>query len=596
MWIMNTGNLQKGRAALRLVTVAFTVLIASLFFLGVVYADDPITNYDFVATSGTFTPLSGGTPITLDSGNMDDGWTNDLPIGFDFVYEGNTYNNFGVSTNGWITISNGGTGITSSNLSNFFNELQNGRFVTRPMFAPLWDDIDATSGTLSYQLSGAAGSQVLTVEWLNMEWNSFATDPAISVQVKLYEGSNQIEYVYRQETGTLNSPTATIGMTGLISGTFLSLNDSSTAPIASSAVETNTIAIKPATGQIYRFSPPNACGFQARNGAFTPLSGATFVTLESGDPDDGYANSLPIGFDFVYEGNTYTHFGVSTNGWISIGNGSTNILNAKNINDPGELGSGTIARPMFAALWDDLDLMTFGGTLSYQLSGAAGSQVLTVEWLNAEWRFPATDPGISVQLKLYEDGNWIEFVYQEEAGTLDIPTATIGITGLMTGTFTSLSDSSAAPTASTTVETNTIATKPATGQIYRFCREPNIVVAGNAQEIADGDTSPSSTDHTDFGSSPTSVNRTFTISNTGYSALTVDTISLSGDFSVTQQPTSPIPIDGSTTFEVTYTPSGGGTTSAEVSITSNDVDKAPYTFTIQGTSALTSIYLPLLMK
>src|SRR4029079_6160209 len=32
-----------------------------------------------------------------------------------------------------------------------------------------------------------------------------------------------------------------------------------------------------------------------------------------------YGNGFPIGFDFVYNGTTYNQFGVSANGWISLG-------------------------------------------------------------------------------------------------------------------------------------------------------------------------------------------------------------------------------------------------------------------------------------
>src|SRR6187401_3497867 len=32
-----------------------------------------------------------------------------------------------------------------------------------------------------------------------------------------------------------------------------------------------------------------------------------------------YGNGFPIGFDFVFNGTTYNQFGVSANGWISLG-------------------------------------------------------------------------------------------------------------------------------------------------------------------------------------------------------------------------------------------------------------------------------------
>lgn len=124
-----------------------------------------------------------------------------------------------------------------------------------------------------------------------------------------------------------------------------------------------------------------------------------------------------------------------------------------------------------------------------------------------------------------------------------------------------------------------------------------IGVAGNSTDITDGDSSPSSTDHTNFGSALVaggSVVRTFTITNSGTSDMTLtstapDYVTLSGPgaaaFSVTLQPTSgTIALEGGTqTFLITYDPSAVGTHTATVSIASDDADENPFDFSIQGT-------------
>ncbi len=122
---------------------------------------------------------------------------------------------------------------------------------------------------------------------------------------------------------------------------------------------------------------------------------------------------------------------------------------------------------------------------------------------------------------------------------------------------------------------------------------PEINILGNAVSIADGDVSPSATDHTDFGSVTTSagtVVRTFTIQNTGVGDLTLSgnpMVSISGtnasDFTVTALPTSPVSPMGSTNFQITFDPSATGTRSAMVSIANDDADENPYDFSIQGT-------------
>ncbi|MBI4926457.1 MAG: choice-of-anchor D domain-containing protein [Anaerolineae bacterium] len=127
---------------------------------------------------------------------------------------------------------------------------------------------------------------------------------------------------------------------------------------------------------------------------------------------------------------------------------------------------------------------------------------------------------------------------------------------------------------------------------------PEMAVRGNGVDIADGDTTPSVTDHTNFGSMPVnggSVVRTFTIHNSGLADLSLNgapQVAVSGtnaaDFSVTAFPASPVSAAGSTTFQVTFIPGALGTRSATLSIDNNDSEENPYTFAIQGTGTCAS--------
>ncbi|MDC0295996.1 choice-of-anchor D domain-containing protein, partial [bacterium] len=124
---------------------------------------------------------------------------------------------------------------------------------------------------------------------------------------------------------------------------------------------------------------------------------------------------------------------------------------------------------------------------------------------------------------------------------------------------------------------------------------PEIDLSGNSVGIADGDTTASSSDHTDFGShdvSTGSQTRTFTITNSGNADLnltgtTIVTLigSNASDFEVTTQPdASTVSASGFKTFVVEFDPTAIGLREATVSITSNDADEATYTFAIQGNS------------
>lgn len=137
---------------------------------------------------------------------------------------------------------------------------------------------------------------------------------------------------------------------------------------------------------------------------------------------------------------------------------------------------------------------------------------------------------------------------------------------------------------------------------------PEIMVNGNGQEIIDGDATPSDSDHTDFGNAIANsgtVTRTFIIANIGTADLTVGPVVINGshssDFSVTQQPSSPIPANDSVTFQITFSPSTTGTRTAQASLSNNDDDEHPYTFAIQGHGVTTpapeqAVYLPLIIK
>jgi 2',3'-cyclic-nucleotide 2'-phosphodiesterase (5'-nucleotidase family) len=117
---------------------------------------------------------------------------------------------------------------------------------------------------------------------------------------------------------------------------------------------------------------------------------------------------------------------------------------------------------------------------------------------------------------------------------------------------------------------------------------PEINVLGNATSIVDGDNSASLTDHTDFGKTSigSSITRTFTISNTGLGALTINNIVLGGDasFSLVGLPTLPLTIasNGTQTFQVQFTPTSIGVFASTVTITNDDASEASYDFVLSG--------------
>lgn len=216
-------------------------------------AQTNLSDYTFTATSGTFTPITGGSTLSVAGGSADDGYYPVTAIGFNFQYLGLSYTHFSASTNGAFCIGNSSMATAPTSTQPYLSST-----TPRPVFIPLGDDLDMISGSFSYVVSGAAGNKIFTAQWLNVEWR-YSGPVTISFQVKLYESSGNIQFIYRQESGSLTGgESANIGISGVStgSGNFISLQGSGTSPATSMTSEYEYISSKPATGQTYTFAPP----------------------------------------------------------------------------------------------------------------------------------------------------------------------------------------------------------------------------------------------------------------------------------------------------------------------------------------------------
>ena len=129
----------------------------------------------------------------------------------------------------------------------------------------------------------------------------------------------------------------------------------------------------------------------------------------------------------------------------------------------------------------------------------------------------------------------------------------------------------------------------ANGRIIIKWDEPEINFQGNALSIVNGDTTPTTSDWTDFGSTDINtgtITRTFTIQNIGTATLTLGAITFSGanasEFFTTLSPNSTVIAGATTTFNVTFNPTNAGLRTATILIANNDSNENPYNFSIQG--------------
>jgi hypothetical protein len=129
------------------------------------------------------------------------------------------------------------------------------------------------------------------------------------------------------------------------------------------------------------------------------------------------------------------------------------------------------------------------------------------------------------------------------------------------------------------------------GNVSATPMAPALTVQGNGVSIANGDTTPSTADGTDFGSATeaAAVDHTFTIRNTGTAEMNLTggtlpvtfTTRQGGDFHFISLSATNILPGGSATLTVRFIPAGTGVRSATMTIPTDT--GTPFTCTIQGT-------------
>jgi len=152
---------------------------------------DVVTNLEpgglVVDQTGTFAPIditATGTSVNLG----DDEGTTALAIGFDFSYYGNTYTQFYIASNGFVSFS--GTGMTGQ--ASYTPTTLPNSSEPNSMIAAAWDDLSPNQGgSIRYETVGIAPNRKLIVEYDGVPF--YNTGILVTTQVHLFEGSNRIE-------------------------------------------------------------------------------------------------------------------------------------------------------------------------------------------------------------------------------------------------------------------------------------------------------------------------------------------------------------------------------------------------------------------
>lgn len=250
-----------------------------------------LSNYTFSAANSTYTALPADA-TRISAIETDDAVSGVIPIGFPFFYMGKAYTQLYATSNGVLAL--GGVPVASENNKNTTDlGLTNLGSTYRPVIAPLWHDLGGGGSEAYYKTTGSAGSRIFSIEFRNWKWR-FYSGNCLSMIVRLYEATGVIEMHYRQDASAPINPGGSIGITGEVtgSGNFISVQNTSASPTVSSTTEVSTLSTRPATGQIYRFSPPSA--------AVTTPSAITFSSITR--------NAMTVGW--TDQSNNETNFNV----------------------------------------------------------------------------------------------------------------------------------------------------------------------------------------------------------------------------------------------------------------------------------------------
>lgn len=202
------------------------ILLSSSGLLG---AQAQRLNYTAVGatnTAGTYTDL-GATGTAIATTNTDDANSAVQNIGFTFSYNALNFTQFTLNTNGFIKL--GATAPSDTKL--FSSEVDTTQIdvFQSPndpnIIAPLNIDLTAGSaGSTEYRVAttGTQGSRICTIQWKNVA-DKAATSPTqyanLSFQVRLYEATGAIEFVYAAPTrGSV--PTSRFAQAGLKGSPF----------------------------------------------------------------------------------------------------------------------------------------------------------------------------------------------------------------------------------------------------------------------------------------------------------------------------------------------------------------------------------------
>ncbi len=243
------------------------VLIIHVIFIPL-WAD--FSNLVFSSELSTYQAISGGT-VLGDQFNDNECFINStagtpaistgtgFPIGFPFSYNGETYTNFAVQTNGWIVLGNGTFTIGGPNTNAYPLSIPDSFGYYRVISALGMELRAGQTSSLTFKTIGTSPFRILVVQWSN--YVNIDDPEKFNFQIRLHETSNIIEFAYGEfVVMTNNSNYAEVGLRGTTNTDYL--NRSTMTSWLNTQAGTNnssncriSYTVYPVNGLSFRFCP-----------------------------------------------------------------------------------------------------------------------------------------------------------------------------------------------------------------------------------------------------------------------------------------------------------------------------------------------------
>lgn len=226
----------------------------------------------------------------------DDQMSATLPIGFSFNFYGNTYNQFEISSNGFITFD------LAQNLSGCCQgQLLPDATQPNNVIAAVWDDLyPPGNGTVGYGVFGTAPNQYLVVSWTNTPF-CCGSNADVTTTIILYQTSNIIE-IHSSFVNSASPATMGIESIGGLNGMAVPNYNQSTinigapeahrfTPVApcTSNTSTQTVTVIQSPTVTTTATNPNIC--PGLSTTLNATGASTYVWNPGNQPDSNYTVS-----------------------------------------------------------------------------------------------------------------------------------------------------------------------------------------------------------------------------------------------------------------------------------------------------------------